>query len=104
MEKEKIRARFKEYRQEIAGLKETIEEWRQAAEETSHFYEQSISRARSRAEACRRETLDRERQEESDRWYRESELKKVTSDLERAKSYGDEWGQSRAIEKLKRLE
>ena len=96
MNKGKLRRFFRDQRQLIAALREEIE--------SSHYYhEEAVSRANWRADAERRESVERERQVEADRWYREDELRRATKDLERARSYGDEWGESRAIQKLKRL-
>ena len=99
MNKDKLRAFFKSYRQQIAELKEEI---------NSQYYYQdeqsaAISKATERANACRRECEEARRQEESDRWYREDELRRATKDLERARGYGDEWGEARALEKLKKI-
>lgn len=96
IDKQKIRAIFKEYRQEITELREQIES-------SYHYQDEAISRCERRAEDRRREQADRERQEEADRWYREDQLKSATKDLERARSYRDDYEVSRAIEKLKRL-
>jgi hypothetical protein len=100
MDIQKIRERFKHYRQRIAELNEELE--------SSYFYhEEAISRANQRAnqrvEACRRESAERERQAEADRWYREGEIEKATKELEQARVYGDSWGAERALKKLKRL-
>lgn len=96
MDKIKIRQQFQKYRQVISDLQEGHEE--------SYFYHsEALSRAERRAEACRREEADRTRQEECDRWYREDELRGAISNLERAQSYGDEWGIAEATRKLKKL-
>lgn len=99
MNKDKLRVFFKSYRQQIAELKEEI---------SSQYYYQdersaAISREKQRADACRRECEEARRQEESDRWYREDELRRATKDLERARGYGDEWGVARALDKLKKI-
>ena len=91
-----IRERFKQYRQQISELN-------QAIEEVGFYHEESISRANRRADACRRECEERERQAESDRWYREDELRRATQDLERAQSYGDPYAVKRATDKIKSL-
>jgi hypothetical protein len=62
-----------------------------------------ISCATRRAEAYRRENDERQRQEESDRWYRDEQLRLATKELERAHSYGDDWGEERALKKLKSI-
>jgi hypothetical protein len=96
MDIQKIRERFKHYRQRIAELNEELE--------SSYFYHgEAISRANQRVEACRRESAERERQAEADRWYREGEIEKATKELEQARVYGDSWGAERALKKLKRL-
>ena len=98
-----IRNQFKKYRTEIAGLKNTIDELNQSLEDVSYRHEEALGQASRRAEACRRESTERERQEESDRYYREDQLRTATKELERAQSYGDEYGISRAMDKLKRI-
>ena len=96
MNKDKIRQQFKYYRQVIAELRDELES-------ASYYHEESISRANARARAAENERVERERQAESDRWNRESELSDATKALERAHSYGDEYSIHRAMEKLKRL-
>jgi len=96
MDKDSIRARFKHYRQQIAELNEQLST-------SSYYAEEAESRRMRRDRAYENERIERERQAEADRWYREEELRKVTSDIERARSYGDEWEESRAIERLKKL-
>lgn len=98
-----IRNQFKKYRAEIAGLKNTIDELEQSLEDASYRHEETLGQASRRAEACRRESAERERQDESDRWYREDQLRTATKELERAQSYGDEYGIGRAMDKLKRI-
>jgi len=94
-----IRARFKYYRAKIANLKAELDD----AYYWQGQQEAMASQERKRAEACRRECAERQRQEESDRWYREDQLRSATKDLERARSYGDEWGEARALRKLKSI-
>jgi len=96
MNKEKLMAYFQAQRQTIRELTEQINN-------QYYYQEEAVSRANKRAEACRRESEDRARQEESDKWYRESELRSATKDLERARSYGDEWGEARALRKIKSI-
>lgn len=96
MNKEFIRERFKYYRQQIAELNATLE--------NQYYYaEEAESRRIRHSRACENERIERERQAESDKWYRDEELRRATSDLERARSYGNEYEESRDIEKLKRL-
>jgi len=96
MDKEKIRARFRFYRQRIAELERQLD--------FAYFHaEQSRTRADKRLQAYERELAERARQAEADRWYREEEMRKATRDLERAHNYGDEWAIARALERLKRI-
>ena len=100
MDKNKIRTIFKNYRQQIVELNEQLEN------QYYYYQEEASSRANvasRRAEACRRECEEARRQEESDRWYREDQIRSATKDLERAGSYDDKFGKARAIEKLKKL-
>lgn len=103
MDKAIVRARFKDYRRQIAYLKQRVADAEQSLEDANYYQEEALSRANRRADACRRECAERERQEQSDRWYREDELRRATKDLERARSYGDSWGEDRALKKLKSI-
>lgn len=104
MNKQTIRARFNHYRQQIAELKIRISELTSELEQSYYRREESISRIERRARAAENERIERERQAESDRWYRDDQLRNATRDLERAVSYGDDYGIKRATEKIKRLE
>ena len=97
IDKNKIQARFKYYRQQIAELQ-------QALEEASYYHEESISRQERRIKAYHNEEIERERQSESDKWYRDEQLRKATSDLERARSFDNEYEVDRAIKRLKQLQ
>ena len=102
MKKETVRRQFHIYRERIAQLEEHIRDMEYQQEESYFAQEEAIGRANKRAESCRREAEERERQAESDRWYREDQLRRATQDLDRAISYGDEWGIERAKEKIKK--
>lgn len=93
MDKEFIRTRFKDYRKQIADLQYTLEE-------QYYYAEAASSRAYRQAEACRRESAERERQAEADRWYRDDKIKTATNNLNRAISYGDQYGIHRAQKEL----
>ncbi len=96
MKKDIIRRQFQQYRERIRELEQEAE--------SSYFYHgEAESRAIKRVEACQREVAERERQAEADKWYREGELRDAVKNLERAQSYGDEWGIARATKKLKDL-
>jgi len=101
MDKEKIRQIFKGYRQQIANLKEQIVGLEEERDNQYYFHEEAISRVEKRTQVCRNEIAERERQEQLDRWDREDKLRSATKDLERARSYGDDWGVERALQKLK---
>ena len=94
---QKLREHFKNYRRQIAELNEALENQYYSSEESCRL----VSK---RAEACRRECEERARQEESDRWYREDQLRRATSDLERAISYNDEYAIRRATDNLKKIQ
>jgi len=104
MNKQTIRRQFHQYRERIAQLEESIRERNQQEEESYYYHAEAISRASKRAEACQREASERERQAESDRWYRESKLRDAVSKLERAQSYRDEWAIANATRELKKLD
>ena len=89
MNRERIRQQFRQYRWRITELEERLDE--QAV-----IYEAEAGRLESRVRACRQ-------QAESDRWYKEAQMQAITREFERARAYGDDRGESRAIEKLKRL-
>lgn len=96
MDKEKIRQQFQNYRQAIRELQEQVE--------SQYYYQdEAYARCERQRRTAENERIDRERQAECDRWYREDELKRAVGDLERAHSYGDEWGIARVTEKLKKL-
>jgi len=96
--------RFKKYLTEIQRLKARVSELENEIEQSYEYQEEAVSRASRRARACENERIERERQAESDRWYREDQLKRATSDLERAVGYGDEYGIKRATERLKKID
>ena len=98
-----IRQRFRFYREKVSQLEVQVDDLNNQIEDQSLFHEEAISQQERRNRAYENERNERERQAESDRWYREGELQKATSDLERAKAWGDEWAEQRAIDKLKRL-
>lgn len=100
---EKVRAIFKGYRQQAVELRQQIAELEENVDSESYFQEAAASRANQRADACRRECEEARRQEESDRYYREDQVRAATRELERAREWHDEWGEDRAIAKLKRL-
>ena len=104
MNKQIIRRQFQQYRERIVQLEERIDEMEQQAEESYYYHQEAQSGAERRAEACQRETAERERQADSDRWYREDKLRDAVKNLERAQSYGDEWGIDRATKQLKNLD
>ena len=93
---ELIRQQFRQYRRRIAELEAELDD-------QAGTREYDIARLESKARAYRQEIAEKERQAESDRWYREDQIKSITNELERARNYKDEWGESRAIEKLRRL-
>ena len=103
MKQDIIRSQFRFYRQRITELEEQLNEANQNAESAYYREEESISRAKRAERAAEQQRYEQERQVESDRWYREEELRKITRDIERAHSYGDAYGEERAIQKLKRL-
>ena len=96
MNKQFIRERFKYYRQRINELQQQIND--------NYYYQEECSaRIARQNRAYENERIERERQAESDRWYREEELRRATSDIERARSWGNEWEEDKAIQRLKRL-
>jgi hypothetical protein len=103
MNKEIIKARFKYYREQVNILLTQIEDLEYQLSEQSYYHGETISRIERRAQACRNELLEKERQAETDRWYQEEQLRSATHELERAREYGDEWGEQRALRKLKNL-
>ena len=103
MDRVKVRERFKHYRACISQLKQEIYDLNEALDSQSYCYEESLGRANKRAEACRREAEERERQCEFDRRSKEDDIRRVTSELERAREYGDSWGEDRALRKLKSI-
>jgi len=103
--------RFNKYLAEIQRLKAAntklqsdIDYCREEIAESYDRAEERASRAERRIRAAESERIERERQEESDRWYREDQLRSATKDIERAVSYGDDYGIKRATEKLKKLD
>ncbi len=96
--------RFRKYLTEIRNLKAKVSELENQIEQSHEYHEEALSRASRRARATENERLEQERQAESDRWYREDQLKRATSDLERAVSYGDDYAIKRATEKIKKLD
>ncbi|GEM_PF-5325295 len=103
MDKGKVRARFRFYRQRIAELERQLDELEGQLDFAYFHAEESRARAERRLQSYERELAERERQAEADRWYREEEMRKATRDLERAHSYGDDWAVARALERLKRI-
>lgn len=96
MNRERIRQQFRQYRQRIDELEQEIEEQRYRREAV-------VARMESRAKAYRLEAEEKEQQAQSDRYYREDQIKSITNEIERARTCKDEWGEDRAIQKLKRL-
>lgn len=103
--------RFRKYLAEIQRLKiensklqNSLDNCREEIAESYNRAEERANRAERRARADENERIERERQAESDRWYREDQLRSATRDLERAVSYGDGYAIKRATEKIKRLE
>ena len=104
MNTEFIQQRFKHYRNEIARLKEQVQDLECTLESQYYYAEEASARASRQAENYRREMAERERQAEADMWYREDKLREANRNLERALSYGDEWGIERAKRQLKDVE
>ena len=101
MNREKVRAIFRVYRRRIAELEEEMVNQLDAA---SYRQAEGCAQLERRIRACRNEMDERERQEQADRWYREDQLRSATKDLERARSYGDSWGEDRALRKLRSID
>jgi len=93
---ELIRQQFRQYRQRIAELETELEE-------EQGYCRAEVERMGKRARAYREEMESKERQAESDRYYRDDQIQRITKELESARVYGDEWGENRAIDKLKKL-
>lgn len=103
MDKQKVKKQFRRYRQQIIDLNSQVAELNEQLSNQYYCQEEAVGRASRRTQACERECQERERQAESDRWYREDELRRATSALERAHSYGDEYGVQSALRKIKSL-
>ena len=100
MNREKVRAIFRAYRRRIAELESEMANQLDVA---SYRQTEQSAQLERRVRACRNELDERERQEQADRWYREDELRSATKDLEKARSYGDSWGEDRALRKLRSI-
>jgi len=96
MDRPVIRARFKQYRQTIASLEKQLED-------AYYYREEAEGRASRRLRAIESERLLQEQQDRADRWYREDQLRRATSDLERARSYGNDYEADRAVKKIRSL-
>ena len=87
----------------IGELEQQLVDSRANAEESMYAADEASSRAYRQIQQARNDARDAEMHAEDERSRIQSDLRSATDDLARARSWGDEWAEQRALDRIKRL-